>query len=378
MDACRGVRAQALCRSVRLPGGEQIRYAVLQPSSDEEASPARGATVVDLGGPGVALFGANWPGAALQAVTDRLRTPIVVLDEPWTRTPYPAGCRRAASDWFTALHSGLEAPSARFATTCRLGRGLWGWTPESYREAVDAALDQEGLSFARFVGASFAGVRLSYLHQPPPEVVLVSPYPLGQSSSAYVETRVAAVAAFCRARPGSSSCTGRARIPAEAKRSLDVTEFDLGAAWIGTSYQRDPTAYRELLAGDPDAGVVGALSDAVTGRFGVTDVSPSTFAYFDEVCSSFGTWRPGVGGDLAAKSFLLSWHDVCRQVPAPARPRDPQTLESAHVCVVTYRRDGVVPSVASQGYWGARADVHEVLPGPSHGVIDAQALSACT
>lgn len=376
-DACAGVRAQAACRSITLSDGRVVRYAVVRPSTTAEGDLTQG-TVMDLGGPGVALFGADWPGEALQAVTDRLGTPVVILDEPWTRTPYPAGCRQAARAWYETLHSGSSSSGAELADACDLGKGLWGWTPAAYDEAMQAALEQEGLTFERFVGASFAGVRLGYLSRQPDEVVLVSPYPSEQSATEYLTTRLEAVQAFCSAAPAGETCRGQVPTGEAAKRSIEVTPFDVGAAWLGTNYQRRPVAFKKMMADEPTAEVLGALSDAVTGRFGVTDVSPATFAYFDEACASFAPWEPEVTSRLAAATFLQQWHAVCAQVdPAPG-PTSTAAPAADQVCVVSYRGDAVVPSGRSQKSWRGRADQRRVLPGVNHGVIDTGALDACT
>lgn len=348
-----------------------VRYALVKPQGE----PTADATIVDFGGPGSSLFGQDWPGDSLQLIANTLKSNVVALEEPWVTVDYPDGCRAAAAQWYRALHEGSEADDEAFAESCNLAAGGWGWTPASYRAAVKKALDVEDLTLRAFVGASFAAIRLSYLSAPPPIVMLASPYAVGGTADDYLRSRAASTQAYCAVRAPSTCRTYKAT--PTGSRSLAVTRFDLGAAWIASNYQVKPAEARLALRhGGNNPELIGALSDAVTGRFGQTDVSPSTFAYFAELCPRFSHWTsaPSPGGP--AGDFLRQWHVVCSQFeyePVEIPPRN----SFSHLCLVVSRHDGVVPIAVSQAAWGQRAAKYLVFSGTAHGRIDQRTLGAC-
>ncbi|HUR15221.1 MAG TPA: hypothetical protein VM097_12100, partial [Mycobacteriales bacterium] len=129
---CDNVRV-GLCRTLTLPSGSAIRYAVVRPETAAKPTGTTPALIVDQGGPGTTAFGANWIGDNLhRQLPSRLRDrALLVLEEPWVTRAYPQTCQQALTAYFRWAHDGVDAPAPDVARPCQLWEGTasWGWTP---------------------------------------------------------------------------------------------------------------------------------------------------------------------------------------------------------------------------------------------------------
>lgn len=137
---------------------------------------------------------------------------------------------------------------------------------------------------------------------------------------------------------------------------------------MAAGYQEQPAkALKALLKGLLSRTTVGQLSDSITNRYGTDDISPATFAYWQESCSVYGgATAQSEGGP--ADQFLRTWHEPCGQI----RARN-LTLPLAGACVVVSDADAVVPSALTRS-WGRLA---KHVRGVRHGAIVRDVLRRC-
>ena len=360
---------------------------------------ADSAVVIDLGGPGLALGSTalldDFVAALPQALVEEHR--FLAFEEPWAYQPDATPeCADAAGDWLRASRDALShsvedvllaAPSSlREACGPELRRS--GWSPSTYREAVAAALDDQGVPLAGFIGASFGGARRLYLDDglAPTWTILVDPAPPGGSLAELLRDRSdaarQALVVYC------PTCTDE-RIEAAAAaldanpvalegRSFPVSGADLKSA-IAVGAKQPPQIQQGLAAavsGTPltteTLRTVAQTSDAAWGRFGTDGVAPSSLAYFSEVCAAYPgdpTYEPDASSASIA-STLATLHSPCIGADAGGLPSPAVQA----LCIVAHTGD-IIAGPATQRWLHAYPDAsaHELPPGP-HGSPD---LTGC-
>jgi hypothetical protein len=388
---CSGVRS-AECRSVTLASGRQVRYAILRPAA--ATTQGTGAVLADLGGPGISLFGMHWPGDALrQQLPKQLQAaPLLLIEEPWVTATYPAGCKAAVTSLFRSVHV-LATSDAPVSTSCKLydRDQPWGWTPETFTEAVKVILATEGLTLDGYLGLSFGGHRLTYLRDPAPKwAILVNPAPLDLPATEYLSGRVSAlwrsVEGNCPQCPGRQAGTrlieqasrsltaGRPAVPG---RSVPLAGGDVAAATLALSY-RDTAVMRTFFkalstpAKEADRKLVGRLADGVWSRYGTDEISPAVLAYWAEVCPSYPGWSVTPPADTLGR-FLTEWHGPCAALTPEARQRWTLGLSpTVATCVSMLADDPVVPVQSVQTWRKAGAQVIQPARGEHSDLAGAQ------
>lgn len=353
------------CRAVALPGGRLLRYAKIAPNAGRKSP---GITLVDLGGPGYALFGTTSSRTQLAMIANATHRTAVALEEPWVQERYPSGCKEAVSQWFVAEHAGRGAGTSVMSSRCDLESGNWGWSQNRYKQAVAAVSRHENALVRVFVGVSFGSERLRYLEKPPATAWLLYPASATSSADRLLSERAELTPGIC------SNCAIRRGMP--RGRSIGVTAFDAGAALVATAYQEHPARALDFLrAGNPTAQVIGALSDSVTNRYAVNAISPATFAYWQETCHAYGNAHANSGVPASAARFLWTWQRPCADLHQQALG----AVSSAHVCLVVDEADHVVPrtSAATWRQTFVGADMHTIRRG-IHGLVDARVLRLCS
>ena len=379
--SCGEVRPTLGCREI-VVGGRPYRYSLLRP----RGGPGAEAALVDLGGPGRALFGGDdllafaraWPGGET----------LLFLEEPWVTEPTSPACASALSAFYRALRRGATAGSgSRLVSSCGLGTpGRWGWTAARYGEVVDAIVAAENLRLVGVVGTSYGAVRARGVIDRPSLrwLVLDSPAPPASTGAAYLSARRdAALAALARSCPRCAGSAGAARLaeraaatlrahPVElATRTPPVVGTDVPAALVGLAHL--PPGQRARLAAGLErpraaAAAIGALSDSTLLRFGEYDISPGTLAYLDEICRVYGPWSSGVrdGARDVVGRFLVELHSPCRYLdpapaaPAPAAPRA--------VCIARGGEDFVTPAGFAAAWQTLLPQARRIeVPGALHG-----------
>jgi hypothetical protein len=388
---CSGVRS-AECRSVTLASGRQVRYAILRPT--EAAPKSTAAVVADLGGPGISLFGMHWPGDALrQQLPKQLRAaPLLLIEEPWVTATYSSECKAAVTSLFRSVHV-LAASDAAVSTSCRLydRDQPWGWTPETFAEAVRVVLATEGLTLDGYLGLSFGGRRLTYLRDPAPNwAILVNPAPLDLPAPEYLSGRVSAlwrsVESNCPQCPSRQAGTRlieqaskslTAAQPAVPGRSVPLAGGDVAAATLSLSY-RDTAVMRSFFtavskpAKEADRELVGRLADGVWSRYGTDEISPAVLAYWAEVCPSYPGWPVTPPTDTLG-TFLTEWHGPCTALTPEARQRWTLGLNSeVATCVSMLADDPVVPVQSVRTWRTAGAQVIQPAKGEHSDLAGAQ------
>lgn len=362
--------------------GTPVRYALLPGTS------ARGtAVLVDLGGPGLAAFGEHWVPGLREALPPELaRRSLLLLEEPWVTADAGDGsCTRALSDWFVASHD--EQPTEGTLGPCRpqLQDASFGWTPQRYRDVVNAVSAAEHIRVDTLLGRSFAGERFSYLQNSLRQIVLVDPSPKSMSSAAFLTGREQAVlgvlAAACPTCGGPQGVADRldaaaaevrrAPIPVGG-RSVALKATDVAMAAIAVAYSpvdRRAEMLAAVLAPRTAPALVGGLADSIWQRYGRTSVSPAYLAYLREVCAAYPGWSQVRAGGVAVAGAFLALHAPCTQnlVPVAKKGNGP----SGEICVVSHAADPVVPA-GSPATWSSLQRVRLVLvpPGP-HGDLAA-------
>jgi hypothetical protein len=344
--------------------------------------------LVDAGGPGLSIFGEQWPQVLEQELTPALPgSTLVLLEEPWVRADLSPGCDETLRTNFRAVHAGTPSDPSALAVGCDLGGGRWGWTPATYRAAVRQVAAAENLTFEGYVGVSFGAQRLRYLPDVFRWAVVANPAPATSTGAEYLETRARGVeqmlATLCPCSPGevadqlAATAATASAAPAETDgRSVPVTGADVGAAALALSYQSDDVraaGAASLLGRVDDASIVGALADRTWMRFGADDISPAYLAYLDEVCAAFGPWpAPGSVQGGPVVQALVSLHAPCAGVLSDGAPVAlPTDLD---VCVSDTPDDPVAPP-SFGATWTALGAHHESVPGTSH--ADLHGIAAC-
>lgn len=388
---CSGVRS-AECRSVTLASGRQVRYAVLRPTAANPQS--TGAVVADLGGPGISLFGRQWPGDALrQQLPKQLQAaPLLLIEEPWVTATYPSDCKAAVTSLFRSVHV-LATSDAAVSASCKLydHNQPWGWTPETFAEAVKVILASEGLTLDGYLGLSFGGRRLTYLREPAPKwAILVNPAPLDLAAPEYLSGRVSAlwrsVESNCPQCPRRQAGTRlieqaskslSAAQPAVPDRSVPLAGGDVAAATLALSYQS--TAVKRAFftalstpAKEASRKLVGRLADGVWSRYGTDEISPAVLAYWAEVCPSYPGWSVTPPTDTLG-TFLTEWHGPCTTLTPQARQRWTLGLNSkVATCVSMLADDPVVPVQSVRTWRSAGAQVIQPAKGKHKDLAGAQ------
>lgn len=362
-SACAHVPATMACHSVTV-SGQQVNYLVSGAPKGKE----RGAVVLDLGGPGLALFGEGWPGDNLTRVRQKYPSQALLsLEEPWVTADLKPRCEGALSTEFQAQHDGTPLnPATSLAGQCGLFAGKYGWTPTAYTHALTAAAKKEGVTLKAFVGYSFGARRLDYLGSSIAKAILISPSPRNIDASAYLKERTNGVyaswAASAEATPAQVRAAARnwqAFHPRMvSKRSLSVNRADLAAAAAALPYL-DEQSRRKLahyllepnLLSDSQLSFVGQAADSSWQRMGTVDVSPARLAYLDEVCPAYTGWptdRRGELSDPVAVYFQAS-HRACAE-SQPVSWRHGSTSAPPTMCIVASRADGVAPPAFAESW----------------------------
>jgi len=367
--------------------------ATVQPSPRGTAEPLVDAALVDLGGPGRALFGnddaasvaARWPGSEV----------LLFLEEPWVTRQLSDGCARSLRE----LHAGVRAeqePSGRgLVAACELGTpGTWGWSADDYRAVVDAVVRKERLRLRGVVGSSYGAPRTAAVtgRDELEWLVLNSPSPAEATGARYLQARTAAVldalaaaCAGCAAAEDAASvvATAQGRLRAAPvvlpERTPPVVAADAAAAAVAAAYLPDAerAALVEALRTPTTQGaaLVGRLSDSTLLRYGELDVSPALLAYYDEVCRSYAPWDglSSVAGPVGA--LLSRLHAPCAAVArvGGAPPPAPAQLRS---CVATSERDAVTPPAFARTWTDVLDEpVTLTVPGTVHAGLEG--LTSC-
>ena len=395
---CEDVRSALPCATVSVDGAEH-RYSVVRPSG---ASATGRAVLVDLGGPGRALFAsqdllqfaAAWPGDEA----------LLFLEEPWVLQDVPAGCRQALAATYRAVHGAAGVPPSRAAADeagrslagdCRLDEpGTWGWTPAAYREVATAAARAEGLELTGVVGTSFGASRATGVRDLPDLewIVLNSPSPRRATGADYLAARARGALTDLSGLCEGCSDPAVAQVELEgiaarwdaapvelATRTPLVTGTDVLGAVVTLPYL--PAEARDAavtaLRGEPPAGAttVGELSDSLLLRYGTEDVSPAMLAYLQEVCATYAPW-PATSGGTGVEGVLGRLHAACSGVPArpeqPARPAADR--DGPAVCLARSTDDRVTPAAFAETWLADLRPVETVeVPGRTHA---APALAA--
>lgn len=367
-----------------------IRYVALDRQGDTKA-----AVVVDLGGPGVALPASRLALAMLRAeIPADMR--MIVLEEPWATHPVSELCRTALSRFYVALTRAQERrarASIELSRNCQLmgGGRPWGWTPASYREAVEAVADAERVQLRGIIAVSFGALRTARLWAGETSVdwvVLASPAGFDLSGKRYMMARQASAnAALLR---GCKACSKpreertqllRLRLDLERRpvrvsgRTPSVRGADLDAAVLEAAYLSE--GERAQFVGrllDRRAGTfrqIGELSDRLLLRYGEYDIAPSFLAYLAEVCRAYQPW-PDSNADVG--SLIEALHAPCQAERARSREALGER-PSARLCIAYATHDDIVP-VEEQRRWFRRFPLAVKRGGGEmHG--DLAAVSSC-
>jgi hypothetical protein len=393
LPSCEGVKQDA-CRQLTDPGAGPVRYALLGPAR----STGDPVVLVDLGGPGISLFGRHWPdGLAAELGPRYAGLRLAVLEEPWVRHDQSDACRRVSARFLTGMRTApvggpFEPPASVAAAGGELtgvcGTG-WGWTPQRFAAAVRAVERAERVHITGYVGVSFGARRLGYLESVPGWAVLADPAPRTMTAAEYLDARHdAALAALARRCPECGSGPAlTARLDALARtldahpvpvraRSVPLTGPDLGAALLSLAYQPDPVARRAGRALTSAVGtedrLLGTLADLVWNRYGTMDLSPAYLAYAEETCPSLAGWRRALARPAPdpVAAVLARIHAPCLAARAPAVPPVPVPADT---CVSNAAEDGVAPSSFADTWRDVSLRI--TRPGGGHG--DGSGIAAC-
>ena len=377
------------CRSVVLPDGSTLRFAVLGGQDSPDRQP-RQAVLVDAGGPGLSIFGEQWPEVLERELSSDLPdATLVLLEEPWVTSEVPQACDEAVTVNFRAVHaSDPTAEPASLSQACGLGTGRWGWTAASYRTAVGAVAHAENLDFEGFVGISFGAQRLRYAPDLFRWAVVANPAPATATGADYLRARDAGIANMLSTLCGCSTdaleqqirttADRMAAAPAETPgRSIPVTSADVGAAALALSYQSADVraaGAASVLGRTTDDALIGALADRTWLRFGDDQVSPAYLAYLDEVCSAYGPWpAANAGQDRPVAQALAALHAPCAGVPSNAAALH-EVPAGLALCASSAVDDPVAPPEFSAN-WAALGAFQVTTEGDSHG--DLTGIGRC-
>lgn len=337
---CAAVRYEE-CRELLTSAGK-VRYALLGSGADPRVA------IFDVGGPGAAVFGAQWPEGFSSTIAPSMPYRGLLLEEPWVGRPVPDRCEAALRAWFAHAHAG-DQRSTDLAGPCELGQGHWGWTPESYRAAIDAVEAAEEVHVDGMIGVSFGARRSRYLSGDLTWAVLANPAPREMTGQQYLAARQDALESMLAAQCGCTDVNSALSqivqqvtgSDAGGSRSVPLTAADVGAAAIALAYQAQIPGNEyatKFWAADPSA--IGALADSVWGRYGTDRISPSYLAYLDEVCAAYGPWPTAPTSSGLVGSTLTALHAPCAGIPLAERDTGSQ-LPAA--CVSSVTNDPIAP-----------------------------------
>jgi hypothetical protein len=338
------VRPSLGCAQVEV-GGNVYRYSLQR----RGAATRREAVVVDLGGPGRALFGSDdhrvfastWPG----------REALLFVEEPWVTRPLSSRCAEALEGFLRGLRAAPRkgARASRLVGACGLARaGSWGWTSDQYRLVVERIAEVERVELVGVVATSYGSARTEPLWSLPSVrwLILSSPAWRAVTGSEYLGSRAegsrAALASTCACDVGRLVTRVRAALARQpvllATRTPPVEPVDLDAALVGLGYLAPPERER-FVAGlsrpvAESAQAIGLLSDATLMRYGEYAMSPAMLAYLDEVCRRYGPWP------TEPTSILAALHAPCARL---ARRQPGRVDAPAAVCVAHGGSDFVTP-----------------------------------
>jgi len=334
-DPCASAARYANACSYVTVNGADYRYSLVGGSKHPKPL-----ALLDIGGPGLSLFGSGWPSDILSQLDKKYD--VLVLDEPWVTADESSECRTSLETWYQAIRTSWQPKQTRMPTSiqdasraipaaCTLWNGRWGWTPSTYTSAVDAILAKTERKLAAFVGFSFGSTRLAYLTNAGinvPTVDLISPFPTGTSAVALIRARQAVLNTapkFSKALIGKQPAT----------RSVPIAASDLAAAQVEAQYV-PPAAQTTLYKHAADATLVGHLSDMLFSRYGEDDIAPSMLAFWDETCPAAHDWP------TAAEAGITNvLYEVCGS-QHNQKPVTPGHLKVVP-CIVATRHDGIVP-----------------------------------
>lgn len=319
--------------------GRRYRYSLVR---------ARRATLetdlVDVGGPGAAVLGAAYPRDLVTADTTHN---VLLVDEPWTTRTPDAACKSVLSKWYLALRSsfnsgGSEANTAKLARTiqrrCELfsRKDRWGFSPNSYRSLLERIGKKANLKYDQFIGFSFGSVRWTYASDLFRTAKIVSPFPVRLDAEAYLSSLRAAK----RYAVPVNVIGGKSE-----RRSLAISSLDREAAMKELMYY-EPGDRARLMSRSADLEyIVGKLSDAQFGRYGVNSLAPSILALWDETCPALRNWQDVPA--TAYRSFDGELLRVCEgydKYPAKSSESPVKPPE----CLVLINGDGIVPERAAK------------------------------
>jgi hypothetical protein len=402
-ERCVGQGVPSYCRQLRV-GDQVVRYALLPGAR----STSNAAFLVDLGGPGYSALGMNvlpqFRRAELPSWMRRLT--LVSLEEPWVTAPRSRECRSASIGFYKRARQVLSADdqgghvtadvaemrpyAQRLVRTCGLGKGMWGWMPTKFDEAVKAITSSERLKLDGAIGVSFGAVRTKYASGEIRRwVVLESPAPIDVTAKGFIDGLIRGATsrlqthsrndyATLRRRLGSVAASLNAHSRIGADRSIPTTAADLGPAIVALARLSNDDFKRyapAVLSKEPSASVIGELSDRTWGRFGVSDVSPSLLAYLDEACPRYPAWRSALktanGSPLAA--FLTVYHTPCMAIEQSVKSVEAQTarFRVGASCIVASTDDPVTPFSYARA-WSRRLPHSTLVPVSSteHGSLN--------
>jgi pimeloyl-ACP methyl ester carboxylesterase len=385
-QACGFVRRSLGCRVIEVEG-TQIRYSVQHQSGTKGG---RG-VLVDLGGPGYALFAADAPRAFTAAwPSDET---LVFVEEPWVTQPVSSACDAAMAKFYTSLRSkDGSVDNESLARDCGLGAfDSWGWTPEKYARVVRTIFESEHLDLNGIVGVSFGGPRTEALWGEPSLrwIILNSPAPHAVDGARYLDIRQKGIQeVLARACEGSrSACDAGSLIKRTASaltskpirvptRAILVDEADLEPALMGLTYL--PVAERIRIVDRMQKSVIeaardlGRLSDTTLLRQGEQGMSAAILAYWSGVCPRYAPWPEETSGDNVS-AFLQILHHPCRMFP---RLEIPAPLSLPAVCIAHGGEDGVTPTDVIEQWKTLLPNSHVVhQAGAPHG--DLELALAC-
>lgn len=361
--ACDGVRPSLGCREITVDGRSR-RYAIQRPPDGAEER----AVLVDLGGPGRALFSSDevlrfareWPR----------REVLVFIEEPWVTQPVTEGCEAALSRFYRSFRDGDgEDGGGMLVRDCGLEMpDQWGWNRETHAHVVRAIVAAENLVLTGIVGTSYGAVRTEPLWSDPSVrwLILNSPAPYAATGAVLLATRREGVLdAFMRAGDGIGGRRGAERRISLAAASLAanpialqtrtpaVDEIDLSAALVGLTHRpafervKFVTGLRRSV--ENVSAAIGQLSDGILLRYGENGMSPAMLAYLFEVCGHYNPWpERDPHGDLVGR-FLFGLHSPCRTIKGASIN---VSSAPASTCIAHGGQDDVTPSPVAAEWKG--------------------------
>jgi len=334
---CESQPTQELCASVKVGDIEQ-RYALYM-----AATPTADTVIYDPGGPGVSALSGT---LTLQSVQERLPSEynLLVLEEPWVTKEISENCSNSMSGYYSALREaeGIEAAALSIQVECALGQGMYGFTPERYREAVSMISESRNLQIKGFLGHSFGSVRLSYLDSTVPNIqpawaIVTRPFPVGVEADELMQSRADVLRGVLPGEIASHEFAVEI-----SSRSIPVTRFDQFSAFVGTGYVADAELDEVLssISSVADPQLIGTLSDQLWMRYGVDALSPGVLAFWEETCDTMGQVTNPPEGISSVEDILFATASVCDSFDVAS------TVESGgtDVCVTSSVGDSVAPA----------------------------------